>query len=136
MTFQCRVGTNVFAVREALLAMTRTAPLADLHPDRRDLAEIVLAEVLNNVAEHAYAGGPGDITVTLSQVRDRLWCVVTDRGRVMPQGQLPPGTLPATAGVQLADLPEGGFGWHVIRSLTADLNYTRDQDQNRLSFLI
>lgn len=136
MTFHCRVGINAFAVREALFGMINAPPLADLPPDRRDMAELVLAEVLNNVAEHGYAGGPGDITVRFGRGRAGLTCLVTDQGRAMPDGQLPPGELPGTAGVPLADLPEGGFGWHLIRSLTADLHYTRIKGQNCLSFLI
>lgn len=135
-TFHCRVGLDTFAVREVLLAMTRSPPLSGLPPDQRSVVELVLAEVLNNVAEHGYGGGTGDITVTLSQCRAGLSCVVIDQGRAMPDGRLPPGNLPLTAGVPLADLPEGGFGWHLIRSLTANLRYDRERNQNRLSFLI
>ena len=131
MTFRCKVGTNTFAVRDALQAITRSVPLADLDADRCVIAEQVLAEVLNNVAEHAYAGGSGDITVTLWRCPAGLSCLIVDQGRAMPTGQLPPGLLP-----DAAQLPEGGFGWHLIRTLTSDLHYVRDQGQNRLSFLI
>jgi serine/threonine-protein kinase RsbW len=51
----------------------------------------------------------------------------------MPGGKLPEGGLPEVAP---PDFPEGGFGWHLIRSLTADLTYARRAGQNRLSFLI
>jgi serine/threonine-protein kinase RsbW len=51
----------------------------------------------------------------------------------MPGGELPQGCLPEAAP---PDFPEGGFGWHLIRSLTADLTYARSAGQNRLSFLI
>jgi serine/threonine-protein kinase RsbW len=34
----------------------------------------------------------------------------------------------------LADLPEGGFGWYLIRSLTEELSYRRSNGINRLSF--
>jgi serine/threonine-protein kinase RsbW len=51
----------------------------------------------------------------------------------MPNGKLPEGGLPD---VGPPDFPEGGFGWHLIRSLTADLTYARSAGQNRLSFLI
>ncbi|OYW53262.1 MAG: hypothetical protein B7Z31_11990 [Rhodobacterales bacterium 12-65-15] len=136
MTVQCRVGPNAFAVREALLAILGGPPVSDLPPDRRGVAELVLAEVLNNVAEHGYGGGAGDITVTLSRSCAGVSCLVVDQGRAMPDGCLPPGVLPGTDGVALADLPEGGFGWHLIRSLTTKLCYTREAEQNRLSFLI
>ena len=32
------------------------------------------------------------------------------------------------------DLPEGGFGWHVIRTLSKDLHYRRENGRNQLSF--
>ena len=34
------------------------------------------------------------------------------------------------------DLPEGGFGWHLIRSLARDLAYVRRQDLNTFSFRV
>lgn len=92
--------------------------------------------MLNNVAEHAYAGGPGQIEVTLALCRAGLSCTVVDAGLAMPGGALPLGVLVDTADLALADLPEGGFGWHLIRSLTSDLNYARDRGHNHLSFLI
>ena len=136
LTFRCTVGADTFAVRDALRAMTGSVPFAGLDAERRGIAEQVLAEVLNNVAEHAYAGGAGDITVTLWRCPAGLSCLIIDQGREMPMGREPPGLLPDAANLPLADLPEGGFGWHLIRTLTADLHYVRDQGQNRLSFLI
>ena len=35
----------------------------------RGTVELVLAEVLNNVAEHAYAGGSGPVAVDLCALR-------------------------------------------------------------------
>jgi serine/threonine-protein kinase RsbW len=78
--------------------------------------ELVLAEVLNNVAEHAYAGGSGPVEVGLAPRPCGIACRIVDSGLAMPNGQLPRGTCHrSTPG----DLPEGGFGWHLIRSLTA-----------------
>ena len=33
-------------------------------------------------------------------------------------------------------LPEGGFGWALIRDMTRDLTYRRQGRMNRLSFVI
>jgi serine/threonine-protein kinase RsbW len=105
----------------------------DLPEDDRGTVELVLAEVLNNVAEHAYAGGSGPVEVGLCATPLGLACRIVDRGLAMPGGKLPDGGLPDVAP---PDFPEGGFGWHLIRSLTADLTYARSAGQNRLSFLI
>ena len=121
------------AVRAALVRLLAAAPVQDLPVDARGTVELVLAEVLNNVTEHAYAGGSGPVEVNLCATPVGLACRIVDRGLAMPGGKLPEGGLPDVAP---PDFPEGGFGWHLIRSLTADLTYTRSAGTNRLSFLI
>jgi serine/threonine-protein kinase RsbW len=144
-SFACVVAADPFAVRAGLARMFAAPPLVDLTADHRGTAEVVLAEVLNNIAEHAYVGGMGEISVTLRQTGAGLHCLVTDDGVAMPGGTLPAGNHPAQrAGgaerplqdLPLADLPEGGFGWHLIRRLTQDLRYARVGGQNRLTFVI
>jgi serine/threonine-protein kinase RsbW len=121
------------AVRAALARLLAVSPVQDLAEDDRGTVELVLAEVLNNVAEHAYAGGSGPVEVGLCATPLGIACRIVDRGLAMPGGKLPKGDLPTVAP---PDFPEGGFGWHLIRSLTADLTYARSAGQNRLSFLI
>jgi serine/threonine-protein kinase RsbW len=121
------------AVRTALAQLLSAAPVQDLPEDDRGTVELVLAEVLNNVAEHAYVGGSGPVKVDLFATPLGLACRIVDRGLAMPGGKLPEGGLPDLAP---PDFPEGGFGWHLIHSLTADLTYARRAGQNRLSFLI
>lgn len=121
------------AVRDNLARMMAAMPLAGLSDSGRGIAEIVLAEVLNNIAEHAYAGQAGPVTVTLCDTAQGIGCLVVDHGAPMPGGTPPDGTLPPQTP---ADLPEGGFGWHLIRSLTRDLDYARVAGANRLSFLL
>jgi serine/threonine-protein kinase RsbW len=121
------------AVRAALARLLAAAPVQGLAEDDRGTVELVLAEVLNNVAEHAYAGGSGPVEVGLCATPLGIACRIVDKGFAMPGGKLPDGTLPDVAP---PDFPEGGFGWHLIRSLTADLTYARSAGQNRLSFLI
>lgn len=123
-------------VRAALARITAAPPLAGLPDDRRATVELVLAEVLNNVAEHAYAAGPGLVDVALWVGATNLSCEIVDSGAAMPQGRLPEGRLAPGAGLPLAEQPEGGFGWHLIRSLTRDLDYDRTDGRNRLRFVI
>lgn len=96
--------------------------------------ELVLAEVLNNIVEHAFAeAGPGRIELTITRVSLGLACRVVDDGAPMPGGMLPAGRLPSNS-VALEDLPEGGFGWFLIRDLTRELSYVRDGGRNLLMF--
>ncbi|WP_333818251.1 ATP-binding protein [Tabrizicola sp.] len=124
------------AIRDSLQRMLTLPPLCGLSEDGRGMAELVLAEVLNNVAEHAYANRPGPVTVSIGQTPQGLRCVIVDQGRAMPGHALPEGRLPGSLGPALEDLPEGGFGWHLIRSLTQGLSYTRVDGCNRLQFLL
>ena len=124
------LAADPVSVRRGLATIIAAPLIARLPADHRATVELVLAEVLNNVAEHAYADSSGDVAVTLRLAATGLACQVVDQGQAMPGGRLPKGALPAV------DLPEGGFGWHLLRSLTRDLHYHRADGQNRLGFVI
>lgn len=122
------------AIRGALKRLLASPPLSGLPGDQRSMAELVLAEVLNNVAEHAYGEAGGKAEIRLCKQADGVRFLIIDQGRPMPDGRLPEGRLPGGPDLALEDLPEGGFGWHLIRSLCTDLSYARVGGQNRLSF--
>lgn len=126
------IPAEPIAVREGLQALFATSLLRALPDDERSTAEIVLAEVLNNIVEHAYAKFGGDIEITMNRAASELVCRVVDTGLPLPDGVLPPGVLKPLD--PEAELPEGGFGWFLIRTLSRDLEYLRDGTYNRLSF--
>jgi serine/threonine-protein kinase RsbW len=132
------IPADPLSVRNGLQAMLAARPLRDLCEDDRGDAELVLAEVLNNIVEHAYRDAPGHMTVFLRREvcaveaglpAGVLQVCVTDRGLPMPGLAPPAGQLGATE-----DLPEGGFGWFLIRLLTGGLTYHRAGQENRLTF--
>lgn len=120
------------AVRLALQDLIANPLLSCLSRETNSNAEIVLAEALNNIVEHAYAQIRGEITLSIEPVAQGLRCEITDRGAPMPGLRLPDGLFQSLD--QIADLPEGGFGWFLIRSLTEGLEYRRINGVNRLSF--
>jgi serine/threonine-protein kinase RsbW len=120
------------AVRRALKGLFSTRSLRRLHVDQRGTAEIVLAEVLNNVVEHAYADRSGRIEVSVGLHESSLLFTIIDYGVAMPGGTLPQGKLCELA--PGTDLPEGGFGWHMIRALAKEIAYRRLGNRNELSF--
>jgi len=124
------------SVRDGLARILALPPLTGLSDDDRGTAEVVLAEVLNNIGEHAYAGGAGTVEVTLVPVMAGLDCLVVDQGVTMPGNQPPTGRLTVGPETPVPDLLEGGFGWHLIRVLTQDLAYARIDGCNRLSFTL
>lgn len=101
--------------------------------DLSDSLRLCLAEALNNVVEHAYRGAPDQrIEIVLHLAADRFDAVITDSGAPMPGGALPV----TVVDLDPADpdrLPEGGFGWMLIRSEVDRLGYRRMGARNILT---
>lgn len=95
--------------------------------------EIVLAEALNNVAEHAYpVDKTGDLRLIIRRRAKALMFEIRDRGKPMPKGRAPMGNHPMTEFDQHDSMPEGGYGWFLIREIVSDLIYDRRDDENLL----
>ncbi len=130
------VGSTSEDVRETLRRLSADLGRLGVLETDREAVEVVLAECMNNVVEHAYCESPdGEFELKLCLTRESLFCRVEDRGRPMPGLAIPAGDTHDLS-VELDDLPEGGFGWFLIRELTRDLNYCREEDRNSLSFNI
>ncbi|SEV89818.1 serine/threonine-protein kinase RsbW [Aliiroseovarius sediminilitoris] len=124
------------AVRRALQASMTGLSRLNLTADERGVIEIVLAEVLNNVVEHAYDHHKdGVIELQVRRMQDSLSFTVLDDGVPLPKGNLPEHTRNKLDG-PVEELPEGGFGWSLIQDLTRDLHYVRSDVRNRLDFTI
>ena len=122
------------AVRDGLAkALTCLAPL-HLGPDEAGTVELVLAEVLNNVVEHALAGAPNPSAIEIrgSHSTAGLHLTVIDRGAPMPNGTTPVSKT-QNLDVDMPDMPEGGFGWYMIHTLATDVRYVRIGASNHLS---
>lgn len=128
------IKSDPIAVRDGLAVVLASSIIQTMDDGARSAAEIVLAEVLNNIVEHAYADQMGDIQLGLSHHPDGVWVTVRDRGHPFPKEELPQGLLPEVDSFD--DLPEGGFGWYLIRTLVRNLTYMRKDDHNNLSFCL
>lgn len=123
-------------VRRALVAVKQSMSDACLCDEDRGTVELVLGEVLNNVVEHAY--GPrckGSIELECTTDGNAIRIYVKDSGSPFPDQELPIGN-PPNLDRPLEDLPEGGFGWFLVRSLAKELSYSRKNECNTLTFLI
>ncbi len=119
--------------RQAIARASEWLRASGLCQIRADEVEIALAEAINNVVEHAYSGPEmGSIRLLCSLRATHLDIRICDTGVPLPQNRLPPG-LAADVNVPRADLPEGGFGWFLIRQLTSDIRYDRCGLINHLS---
>lgn len=126
-------------VRDTLMDVRRRFA-EEVSQDTLGRLELVLAEVMNNVAEHAAIDARDPAVSALPQIHlcivrhaSGLACAITDNGISVPTECLLPRNLPRN---DVADLPEGGFGWYLIQDLTQSLCYYREQQRNFLAFSI
>ncbi len=93
--------------------------------------QIVLAEALNNVIEHGFScENSGNVVVCIDMQDDIIVVEISDNGIEF--------TPPVAAQTPLQDtcdiehLPEGGFGWFLIREITTSFTFHRIANMNRL----
>lgn len=134
LAFQRRFEATPEAVRVALGDLCDALSPLSLSTDETATIELVLAEVLNNIVEHAYRGlAEGPIEIAVTALEDGLAVCLSDWGIPMPGGHLPDGAFPDPC-ASPAGAAEGGYGWFLIRTLTRDLAYSRLGGRNVLGF--
>jgi len=135
-SFRITFPGKPLAVRAALARMMEQLTALQLSDGDRGNIELVLAEAMNNIVEHAYIGKPnGTVELQIMPTNNGLVCHLRDEGQPMPEGKAPTGS-PVLLDCETEELPEGGFGWFLIRDMAHDLNYTRISGKNLLSFRI
>lgn len=133
---ELRVKIAILSVQEEV-----TNVIADIcswlseHGVPRDVAqelELVLAEALNNVVEHAYLyREDGEIEITIQLTPDLMTAQITDFGQKFDGP--PPLREMEVEKMALEELPEGGFGWNLIRTLTDNVEFQRLDEKNQLT---
>lgn len=130
--FHRRIAADGMAVRALLAEIRGWLSLRGVDDAACGRIEIVLAEALNNVVEHARLDAKDGIALDMTLGPDGVGVDLRDRGAPLPGLTPPAGNPPDLAGNREA-LPEGGFGWFLIRTLTSDLHYVRTDGENHLS---
>lgn len=131
--FTIHLECSALAVRDALASVLHALQPLDLTAQETGAVEVVLAEVLNNIVEH---GDPPDIDrceieIACAHMKDGLCIEITDGGSELPDSKVPSGCAPPID-VDVANLPEGGFGWFLIHTLTREVRYERGNGTNHL----
>lgn len=130
--FALALRANSLAVRTALADTRVWLASRDLDETFCSTVEIAVAEALNNVVEHAYhRRHEAGFSLVVRPFGDTLFIEIRDKGHPMPDNRVPD-TPPPQPGDNRATLPEGGFGWHLIRSLADTLSYRREGEENCL----
>jgi anti-sigma regulatory factor (Ser/Thr protein kinase) len=93
--------------------------------------DLILEEILVNVARYAYSPESGAVEVAYTQVGPhQLLVEIADFGRVFNPLQADPPDLSRG----LAERPIGGLGVFLVRSMVDSIAYRREGDRNVLSF--
>ncbi len=128
LSLDCRSTLHdVRAVLERCDAFLRRCAIPD---DWVEDLNIILAEILSNIARHGYGHGRGHIRLLVEPGARELRCEVTDWGAAFD---------PCVLGTTAPDprtLAEGGYGWFMIRSLARALRYRRMDGRNVLTFWV
>lgn len=127
--------SHPFAVRSMLARLMQEMSDWAIAPEHRHRIELVLAEALNNVIEHACAERDGIPFSTMAQYQSpRRDIEIVDQGAPMPGGALPDPKRPPDpgSGDPVETLPEGGWGRMLIHDLADDIRYERKGCRNHL----
>lgn len=107
------------------------AVTAGLSPADCDRLDLVLEELLVNVARYSYAPGEGEVELAYTAAPGKLAIQVSDQGRFFnPLDRNEP-----DLGGTLSERPVGGLGLFLVRELVRSPTYFRENGWNRLSFI-
>jgi serine/threonine-protein kinase RsbW len=108
------------------------AVAAGVPEDELGKLDLVLEEILINVARYAYTPETGAVEVAYAQAGpSKLLVEIADFGRIFNPLEADPPDLSRG----LADRPIGGLGVFLVRSMVDSIDYRREADQNILSFI-
>jgi serine/threonine-protein kinase RsbW len=108
------------------------AAKAGVATDEFGKLELVLEEILINVARYAYTPETGAVEVAYKPAGPhKIRIEIADFGRVFNPLEADPPDLSRG----LADRPIGGLGVFLVRSMVDCIDYRREQNRNILSFV-
>jgi anti-sigma regulatory factor (Ser/Thr protein kinase) len=106
------------------------AEAAGLDPMDVERLNLVLEEILVNIARYAYQGGAGNVEVAYASDSHALQVEITDWGHSFNPLEAAPPDL--TLG--LGDRPVGGLGVLLVKQIVGSLGYRRETGKNIVSF--
>jgi len=108
------------------------AVAAGVAEDELGKLDLVLEEILINVARYAYTPETGAVEVAYAQAGpSKLLVEIADFGRIFN----PLAADPPDLSRGLADRQIGGLGVFLVRSMVDSIDYRREADRNILSFI-
>jgi anti-sigma regulatory factor (Ser/Thr protein kinase) len=102
------------------------AERAGLSEERTYALDLCVVEMVTNVVNHAYRGGPGEITLELAVAAEGAVLAIGDRGPAFDPLSIAPRATPAS----LDEASIGGYGIHMVRSTADGCRYERRDNRN------
>ncbi|MCA9754051.1 MAG: ATP-binding protein [Gemmatimonadetes bacterium] len=138
MTTSRRAAIRVESRAEAFprIHATLTSVLPAWLPESvRHRLAICLGEAFQNAVVHAWGHEDGWVEVRVALDDERVVIDVVDGGSGMTDAdrrRLATAELPDLARTPLSALPEGGYGFGILRSVMDEIEYTSRRGRNRL----
>jgi len=111
---------------EASAWARRLAEQAGLDEDKTYALDLCIVELVTNIVDHSYKGQPGEIRLDLQVGPARAVLTILDRGPAFDPLSVPPPSKPKS----IEDAQVGGFGVHLVRSMSNGCHYERRDGEN------
>jgi serine/threonine-protein kinase RsbW len=130
-TFKKRMKNNQEMVPDLLNEICLWMTQANASEARITNVQIVLGEALNNIIEHGFEyEGSGLIEIEISVSEKEIVVRLCDNGIAFTPPEA--SQTPLQNKDDLNGLPEGGFGWFLIKEITSSVKFTRSAGKNHL----
>ena len=115
--------SGLAAAGEASIWARTLAAQHGVPAERTGNLDLCIIELINNVVDYAYGGGPGEIELELMVSPETLLLTVADSGPAFNPLDL----APPTQAKSLDDARVGGLGVHLVRQFADVCHYERRQ---------
>jgi serine phosphatase RsbU (regulator of sigma subunit)/anti-sigma regulatory factor (Ser/Thr protein kinase) len=121
--------SGLAAAGEASIWARTLAAQHGVPTDRTDSLDLCIIELINNVVDYAYGGGPGEIELEMILGPEAVVLTIADAGAAFNPLDL----APPKQAKSLDDARIGGFGIHLVRQFADACHYERRQGKNFLT---
>lgn len=105
------------------------AERAGLDEDKTYALDLTIVEMVTNIVDYSYKGAAGEIRLDLDVGAARAVLTILDRGPAFDPLSVPPPQKPKS----VEEAQVGGFGIHLVRSMSNGCHYERRDGSNVLT---
>ncbi len=133
MIKQLRIAAEIKNIAIATAFMNDILDKAGCKPRAKMQLEIVMDEMMSNVARYAYGAGKGDIVVKVDILHNPLRAFITLEDSGMPYNPLEKEDPDITLAAEERDI--GGLGIFIVKKYTDEITYDYRDNHNILTIV-